>query len=88
MTKLNRTVFFCDCMMPEHNFIVETDPYDKEIRVSVNLNHYLPFYKRIIPAIRYIFGPKYVLGYDEVLLCEKDRDELVDLLKDFNYNKN
>lgn len=61
--------FVCSCYSPEHTAIFTVDPgedpeqlkegdipWPPEMYVDLQLNNYLPWYKRIIPAIRFLFG--------------------------------
>jgi hypothetical protein len=82
-------LFICDCGDVEHQFIISHDTEDKEIYISVHLSSYMSFFKRIITAVKYIFGKKSKYGaFDIVILNKNQIIELKDFLnqkiKDFN----
>lgn len=80
-------LFICNCNSVGHNFIIQLDEYEDnfELVLSVHLNNYLTFWKRIYVAIRYIFG--YTASdyghYDCVLIKRDDVSRLQNLLKEF-----
>lgn len=51
-----RVVVFCNCSGLDHNVVFDYDEQYGELIIHAQLNHYLPWYKRIPLAIRYIFG--------------------------------
>jgi len=78
---LERIAFFCECWHPDHNFFVLYDRTDDEVTVQVKLNHWLPWYKRVWVALKYILGVTTNSGdYDEVLLSVEDRKKLAGVL--------
>ena len=72
----------CNCHNLEHHLIFHFDPddnYNEFMYVNMNLNHYLPWYKRIGLAIKYIFGYKCQYGhYNEVVLDRKQVEHVRD----------
>lgn len=75
----------CKCGSLEHQVIFQFDPdpgYNDEMCLSVHLNHDLPWYSRIVRAVKYIFGYKSKFGdYDEILL---DRTQVLRIRNRFN----
>jgi hypothetical protein len=73
----------CDCGDLTHVIrfykYVWTPELDVEYGIEFLLNHYLPWHKRIIPAIKYLFGSPWV-GYDSIMLQEADREKIIDVL--------
>lgn len=49
----------CDCRDSDHlvRFYADDDPEWRTLGVSVQLSHYLPWWRRILVALDYIFGP-------------------------------
>lgn len=77
--------FECQCHGDEHiltfSFWVVSD--DPDCYVHIFLNH-RRWYKRIWPAIRYIFGYKCKFGhFDEMILKHKDVSRLRELCQEF-----
>lgn len=48
--------FKCACGAPSHTTDILIDKEHKEVLIYASLNHYLPWYKRLLPAIRYVLG--------------------------------
>jgi len=80
--------FECDCGSYMHNLRVvwfqdewmKENNCEKELYVDIHLNHYLPWYKRVWTALRYIFKKEVVGAYDCVVLDYKTAKELRDFL--------
>lgn len=86
---LNREniLFVCDCGDVTHQFVVIIDNYknsDPEVFVEVKLNP-LPFWKRLIHGIKYIFGYKCRFGdFNEICLNKShisNLEKIVETLK-------
>jgi hypothetical protein len=82
--------FLCDCGSREHLMVAEIIdwtspdlPKEYELMFSLQLNHYLPWYKRVWFGIKYIFGIKLQTWYDVVLIQKKDAELLKDLVDDY-----
>jgi len=77
---MSDNLFVCCCASVEHQFIVRIyDEWD-EVYVSVHLNPH-PLHKRIMNAIKYIFGHRSKYGdFDEIILNREDTKRLVDIL--------
>lgn len=73
--------FECQCSDYEHVFRFALDPKDGEVWLDVNLNHCLPWYKRVWIALRYVFKKTEAYGhYDITMLRDDDYKRLHDLL--------
>jgi hypothetical protein len=72
----------CNCSSLEHHLIFHFDPElgsNDLMFVNMNLNHYLPWYKRILRAVGYVFGRKSRYGdYDEVVLTREQVERIRD----------
>jgi hypothetical protein len=78
----DRNFFICECHSLEHQYIFRYDSEDKFIYCEPHLNNYLPFYKRIVLAIKYIFGFKTSYGsWDEFIFKNEDLDRLENIIK-------
>ena len=77
-----REYFECSCFSPEHTLSFWFDD-DKEfscIYVSVFLSNDV-WYKRLIKAVKYVFGYKCRYGhFDEFLFKENDVDRLISVI--------
>lgn len=77
MSNDSTTAYFeCACNSIQHLLKIEYLQEDNEIVLSFHLNSYLPWWKRLQLAIRYLFNPKDISGfgnYDCVIL-NKQRD--------------
>lgn len=84
---LDGSYFFeCQCTSAEHTVRFILNKQDKEIYVSMFLDHFQPWYKRVLIALKYIF--KMPQGFNhyhfaECVLVEDDIDALEKMLKDF-----
>lgn len=76
---LEKQTFHCECWTSEHHFHVTYDRVEDEVQVEVMLNHYLPWWKRILEAFKYVFKMGR-LGYADVLLKPEDRVKLAEIL--------
>ena len=77
----NKEFFLCHCNSPEHQFILSYDCEEKEIYITPYLSSYLSFWKRIILAIKYIFGYRSKYGHwDCIILNTKEIKRLYLLL--------
>lgn len=77
-------LFICKCGDPAHQLIISK--FEGEIFVTVHLKP-LPWYKRIINAVKYIFGYRSIYGeFTEFIFNEKDSEklqEIIDYLKNY-----
>ena len=70
--------FECDCgdITNDHVTKVWVDKEEDDVCIYSSLNHYLPWYKRVLPAI------KYLLGVDNTFIHYKETFMSID-----NFNK-
>ena len=82
---LDGTYFYeCACGSDEHTIRFTLNKAEKEVYLSVFLNQYRPWWKRVYVAIRYIFGYKCRYGHwDNWLMDENDAVRLRDMFNDF-----
>jgi hypothetical protein len=73
-------VFSCECSNPCHMLWVTGDNLD--VSITVRLVHYRSFLKRILPAIKYLFGldAGKCCDYDSIILGEERTKKLSDFL--------
>lgn len=90
--KNRQEIFMCQCHSPEHQFIFEL--YDDEehdyidLQLYCLLNTYLPWYKRVLIAFKYICGNKSRFGiFDEVLIKPDDIPRIESILNEYKEKK-
>ena len=77
------THFDCACGNMSHavRFYADHDPDYREFGIEIMLNHYLPWHKRLIAGVKYIFGwTSKFSHYDAWILSRFDRSRLISLL--------
>lgn len=73
--------FECTCLSFNHNVRFEVDNDDGRITISIPLNHYLPWWKRVWIGLKYIFGStKDYDHYDTILLNPSDYGKIKELV--------
>ncbi len=84
---IEKTQFFeCCCFSSEHILIFSYCVEDNEVYTTVFLNHD-SFFKRIINAIKYVFGYKCRYGhFDTFILNKDDLNNLINLLQRYKDN--
>ena len=63
--------FKCGCGDPTDDHVVKVwvDKEDMDVCLYASLNHYLPWYKRLLPAVKYLFGiDNTFIHYQETLM--------------------
>lgn len=81
----SKEYFECSCWSPEHLIMVETNASESEVIITTQLSHHLPWYKRIIPAIKYVFGMDYdCAGWGETVLNYSQAARLHQMLTEFD----
>lgn len=79
-----RDFFSCSCYDIRHNIAVDGEPDDPdydEVEIHVSLNHWLPWYSRIIPAARFLLGLEDRRShYCCVLLTQEDIKRMIKTL--------
>ena len=89
-----REHFDCDCTSPDHQVIFSAweetgEPWDEEMFVHVSLNESLPWYKRVVAAVLYVFGlPAWRWHYDDVVLRKEDAERMRTFLDKFIQGRN
>lgn len=79
-------VIVCACHDVNHSMIYETDVIDgeKQVYLSIHLNK-IPFHKRIVYAIKYIFGHQSSFGaFDEIIINKNNIQGFEDIVKYIN----
>lgn len=80
-----KELFICECNSFEHQIVMSYFEDEKEVYCSVHLIPERNVFKRIIHAVKYVFGHRSVYGdFDEFIFNPKDADRLqsvVDHLK-------
>lgn len=74
----------CECGDLAHVikfYRIEWDYWTEDVEYGAEflLNHYLPWYKRIVPSLKYLFGYPGV-GFDSVILRKSDLQRINDIL--------
>lgn len=85
-------IFVCDCGDVNHQFVVSIDKNEipPDIYVEVKLNRYLPFWRRLVNAIRYLFkvgSPSRFGDYECVLLNKSHAEGLQRVVNLLNLRK-
>jgi len=76
-----KDVFFCSCGSNEHFFVLQRFPDEEEVYLSIYLSP-LSFPKRVLNAIKYIFGYKSMYGhFSEILLDQVSQLRLAKALE-------
>jgi len=74
---------YVECQCSDFNHVVRfvLDEKDGEVWLEVNINPYLPWYKRVWEAVRYVLGMRAAYGhYDVTMLRDEDYVRLHALL--------
>jgi hypothetical protein len=88
-----RDVIICECFSPEHQLIAtycegENDQEYDDLFLEVHLSPRLGFFKRVIAAIKYIFGHKSIYGnWDCFSFDEENADKLIASLQKLKNNR-
>ena len=76
----------CECHSPEHlgTFALwDWGPKERpEIYACLQASHYLPWYLRIWPAVKYVFSG-WGISWSDVHLQPKDVDQLLEMLEEY-----
>lgn len=73
----------CECHHPEHAFNLTFDKKDGDLFLTIFLSNGR-WYKRIVPALKFIFGYKSRFGhFDEVQIDPNKRSQLFEIIKKF-----
>jgi hypothetical protein len=72
MAKHEHHYFECKCNSDEHTFKFEYFSSDGELYLSVFLNDWEPWYKRVWKAVKYVFGYKCKYGHWDTTVLDTD----------------
>lgn len=76
--------FECQCGADEHRLVFHYDAEEPELTLSVCLNIWEPWYKRLWAAVKHTFGYRPMFGhYDTFMLHPDDAKRLSDLCDRF-----
>jgi hypothetical protein len=69
----NSKMIECDCFDREHIIYIDLDHEDRDITFTKKYISYLPWYKRIIKAVQYVFKcePEYM--WDTTVINDKEQ---------------
>jgi hypothetical protein len=65
--------FECQCSTFDHLFRMSLDPDDGTVVLTARLNHFLPWYRRVWTAVRYVFKTPSMRGEFDVTLIGPDQ---------------
>lgn len=72
-----KELFICECNSIEHQIVTSYFEDEKEVYCNVHLKPERNVLKRIIHAVKYIFGHRSAYGdFDEFIFNPKDADRL------------
>ena len=78
----NRKVFWCDCGDMGHSVCFDKDE-DGFVSVYYQMNHFRPWYKRLVLGVKYIFGINtFDYHYLDIVLSKKEATELKEYLEE------
>jgi hypothetical protein len=78
MNNLQYTYLPCECA----SFILDKE--NKELWLEIHLNTYLPWWKRVWSAIKYIFGHKSEYGhFDCWMMRPDDANKIIELMEEY-----
>ena len=83
-------IFICSCANVEHQMVMRwcVDANPKEVYCEIHLNK-LPFFKRLIHGIKYIFGYTSAVGdFEEFIFKEEDAYRLQKMVTYLKNKKN
>jgi len=83
-----RKTFICSCNSLEHQLSFWYDDEYNELYTEVHLYTYKNIFKRIISAIKYVFGYKSKYGdWDSIIFKNDDVEKLKNYLNNLNNDK-
>jgi len=74
---MTKKIISCSCHSIEHTITYHINPEDKKVYTSIFLHQNKSFYKRILIAIKYIFGYNSQYSYWDYLSA--DRKKILEL---------
>lgn len=88
--KEKQEIFICSCDNVEHQIVMRwwEDVNPKEVYCEIHLNK-LPFFKRLVHGIKYIFGHKSTFGkFQEFIFKQEDAYRLQKMVTFLKNKKN
>ena len=80
-------ILICACHSTEHQIVIQKDEEDRMLYCSIHLSP-MPWYKRIVNGIKYIFGYRCKYGdFDEFIFNEKHIEGLKEMIDFLEYDK-
>ena len=80
----NDEILVCACHSTEHQIVIQKDEEDNVVYCSIHLSP-LPWYKRLINGIKYIFGYRCCYGdFDEFIFDKSHIGTLHEIIKVLN----
>ena len=82
-------ILICACNNTQHQIVFHYDEADEypEVYMHIHLNK-LPFFKRLVYGIKYIFGYQSLYGaFDEFIVDNRDIKKFKDIVKYLNKTK-
>lgn len=77
----------CDCYSPQHIVRITFSDVDDFFLITIHLNNNRKFWKRLIEAIKHIWGGRSIYGnYDEILLNKKEVEKLKGICQEYLNN--
>lgn len=78
----------CACYNIEHSIFFSTIEGDDDVYMSIHLAP-LPFFRRFVNGIRYIFGYRSKYGdFDEIIITKKDAGKVEKVVRWLKQNHN
>jgi hypothetical protein len=78
---MEEDILICDCSSNEHQIVLRHDKEDNMVYCSVHLQNH-SFFKRLLTAIKYIFGYKSVYGdWEEFIFKPEHINKLKEVIK-------
>jgi hypothetical protein len=79
----DRKIFICECYDIQHQFIISEDTEMDMFSFQIHLTK-LPFLKRVVVSIKYLFGFQSSIGaFEEVVLSHKQVKKLNNVFKEY-----
>jgi hypothetical protein len=80
---MKREFLVCQCFSPEHTLQFMYDEDDKTLYSEIHLSQYRSFFKRVLVAIKYIFGYKCQYGHwDTFHMQPEDLSKIIKIHND------
>lgn len=84
--EIKPTILICDCHSPEHQILIYKDDEYREVTLCPHIITYRNIFKRILVAIKYVFGYKTKYGaWDSIIISKNNYlplKEIVDFIEE------